>query len=33
MEVLERYVGYLEQYCCEQPFEWFNFYDFWEEDR
>jgi len=30
MEVLERYVGYLEQYCCEQPFEWFNFYRFWE---
>jgi predicted LPLAT superfamily acyltransferase len=28
---LERYVGILEQAVKEKPYEWFNFYDFWEE--
>ena len=26
-----RYVSLLERYCREQPYNWFNFYDFWNE--
>jgi len=26
---MERYVGILEQIVKEQPYQWFNFYDFW----
>jgi predicted LPLAT superfamily acyltransferase len=28
-EAIERYVGMLEQYCRSDPYNWFNFYDFW----
>jgi hypothetical protein len=29
-EVLIKYVAALERYCKSAPFNWFNFYDFWE---
>ena len=25
------YAQRLEQYCCQAPYQWFNFYDFWSE--
>jgi predicted LPLAT superfamily acyltransferase len=28
-EALERYVGRLEHYCRQAPYNWFNFYDYW----
>jgi len=27
---MKRYVGLLEQHCRETPYNWFNFFDFWE---
>ncbi len=30
-ELLARYVGLLESYCYRFPYEWFNFFDFWDE--
>lgn len=30
---LEKYVGRLEHYCTEYPYNWFNFYDFWKSDH
>jgi predicted LPLAT superfamily acyltransferase len=30
-EILARYVNLLEQTCQRVPYQWFNFYDFWEE--
>jgi Predicted acyltransferase len=30
-EALQKYVKLLEQVVKENPYEWFNFYDFWEE--
>lgn len=27
---IKRYVGRLEAFCREYPFNWFNFYDFWD---
>jgi len=27
----ESFAAYLESYCKEQPFQWYNFYDFWQE--
>lgn len=30
---LEAYVACLERYCRLAPYNWFNFYDFWEEIR
>lgn len=32
-ELLERYVALLESYCREFPYQWFNFYDFWGDER
>jgi predicted LPLAT superfamily acyltransferase len=29
-ESLRQYVGRLEHYCRSAPYNWFNFYDFWE---
>lgn len=29
--LLEKYVAALERHCRAHPFNWFNFYDFWEE--
>ena len=26
---IERYAAVLEQYCRSDPYNWFNFYDFW----
>ena len=31
-EHLARYAARLEHYCQRAPFEWFNFYDYWEDD-
>jgi predicted LPLAT superfamily acyltransferase len=28
-EAIERYVALLESYCRSDPYNWFNFYDFW----
>lgn len=30
-EYMSRYVSRLEEYAKNYPFQWFNFYDFWEE--
>jgi predicted LPLAT superfamily acyltransferase len=30
-ELLAQYVGLLEFYCHRFPYEWFNFFDFWNE--
>ena len=29
-ELLERYVATLEDYCRRWPYQWFNFYDYWD---
>jgi predicted LPLAT superfamily acyltransferase len=29
-EYVERFAGRLEHYCALAPFEWFNFYEFWQ---
>jgi predicted LPLAT superfamily acyltransferase len=29
-ELLERYVARLEAWCVQAPYQWFNFYDFWQ---
>jgi predicted LPLAT superfamily acyltransferase len=26
---IRRYVGLLEKYCRSEPYNWFNFFDFW----
>jgi len=31
--VVQRYASRLEEYCRKAPYNWFNFYDFWEEER
>jgi predicted LPLAT superfamily acyltransferase len=31
-ELIERYAGYLERGCLRAPYQWFNFFEFWEED-
>jgi predicted LPLAT superfamily acyltransferase len=28
--VLRHYVGRLEHYCRIEPYNWFNFYDYWK---
>ena len=30
-ELLRRYVRLVEQFCRRHPYQWFNFFDFWEE--
>jgi predicted LPLAT superfamily acyltransferase len=32
-ELLEQFVGNLESYCQQFPFEWFNFFEFWDETQ
>ena len=27
------FAAYLEEYCKKQPFQWYNFYDFWQEEN
>jgi predicted LPLAT superfamily acyltransferase len=29
-ELVRRYVARLEHYCCAAPYNWFNFYNFWD---
>ncbi|MCL4685735.1 hypothetical protein KJ059_13415 [Myxococcota bacterium] len=31
-ELLTRYVALLEEVCVRYPFQWFNFFDFWEDE-
>jgi predicted LPLAT superfamily acyltransferase len=30
-ELATAYAGRLEHYCRTNPYQWFNFYDFWQE--
>jgi predicted LPLAT superfamily acyltransferase len=30
---VERYAALLERHCKAAPYNWFNFYDFWERSR
>lgn len=30
---IQQYASRLEYYCLQEPFQWFNFYDFWRQDR
>jgi predicted LPLAT superfamily acyltransferase len=30
-ELASAYAGRLEHYCCLAPYEWFNFFDYWQE--
>ncbi len=32
-EWTQRYAGRLEHYCRQAPFNWFNFFDFWDERK
>jgi predicted LPLAT superfamily acyltransferase len=32
-ELAQRYAHELEQWCMRAPYQWFNFFDFWPEDR
>lgn len=31
-ELVERYAEYLERTCLRIPYQWFNFYEYWDED-
>jgi hypothetical protein len=31
-EAIHRYAALLEEYCRSDPYNWFNFYDFWHDD-
>jgi predicted LPLAT superfamily acyltransferase len=28
-ELMSTFARRLEHYCCERPYQWFNFYDYW----
>ncbi len=30
---IERYITEIEQFCKEYPYQWYNFYDFWDSDK
>ena len=30
-ELCSSYVANLEKYCLEDPWQWYNFYDFWKD--
>ena len=30
---MKRYVELLEKYCILAPYNWFNFFDFWQESQ
>lgn len=32
-ELAVRYARRLEAFCCRAPFQWYNFFDFWRDDR
>lgn len=29
--LIEEYIGFIEEHCKEHPYQWYNFFDFWEE--
>ena len=31
-ELVDRYADYLERTCLRVPYQWFNFFEYWEED-
>ena len=31
--IVNKYAQRLEYYCLQYPFQWFNFFDFWQDDR
>ena len=31
--IVTKYAQRLEYYCLKYPFQWFNFFDFWQDDR
>ncbi|MDR0504108.1 MAG: hypothetical protein LBH16_12405 [Treponema sp.] len=31
LQLLESFIKILESYCIERPFQWYNFFDFWQE--
>jgi len=32
-KLVERYAARLEHFCLEAPYQWFNYYDFWADER
>jgi predicted LPLAT superfamily acyltransferase len=32
-KLIQNYAGRLEYYCLQEPFQWFNFYNFWQQDH
>lgn len=30
---IQQYANRLQHYCLQEPFQWFNFYDFWRQDE
>lgn len=32
-EIIARYARRLETFCLRAPYQWFNFYDFWDDER
>ena len=31
-KLVNQYAKILEKYCAKYPFQWFNFFDFWQRD-
>jgi predicted LPLAT superfamily acyltransferase len=31
-DLTRRYAARLEAYCLDAPYQWFNFFDFWDEE-
>ena len=29
--LIEEFVGFIEKHCKDHPYQWYNFFDFWEE--
>ncbi len=32
-ELVERYAARLEHFCLDEPYQWFNYFDFWSEEH
>lgn len=32
-QAMEKYISLLERYCHKAPYNWFNFFDFWQNDQ
>ena len=30
-ELANEFVSYLEKFCLKHPYQWYNFYDFWQK--